>query len=142
MIYSDIPPYDVLQTSTLSFFEIQTMKRFSRFWDLTYNSGNFKDSVKLIWRDGSVFKKFYAFSLWIYSQTDSTWQISLQRLGELLFIYLCDIEKIDPNSVSKTMLDDLMKIQGRVIPNYLKPYANNFIKEQKSTKSSFNKRQR
>lgn len=142
MIYSDIPPYDVLQTSTLSFFEIQTMKRFSRFWDLTYNSGNFKDSVKLIWRDGSVFKNFYAFSLWIYSKTDSTWQISLQRLGELLFIYLCDIEKIDPNSVSKTMLDDLMKIQGRVIPNYLKPYANNFIKEQKPTKSSFNKRQR
>ncbi len=48
MIYSDIPPYDVLQTSQLSFNEIGVMKRFSRFWDLTYNSGNFKESE--IWR--------------------------------------------------------------------------------------------
>ncbi|MDD5400623.1 MAG: DUF4080 domain-containing protein [Sulfurimonas sp.] len=141
MIYSDIPPYDVLQTSQLSFFEIQTMKRFSRFWDLTYNSGNFKESIKLIWQDESVFENFYNFSLWIYTKTDSTWQISLQRLGELLFGYLCEVKKIDAKFVAKNMLEDMMRLEGRVVPNYLMPYADNFKPSNKHGTSGFNKRQ-
>ena len=141
MVYSDIPPYDVLQTSTLSFFDIQIMKRFSRFWDLTYNSGNFKESVKLIWQDESVFENFYAFSLWIYTQTDSTWQISLQRLGELLFKYLCEVKKVDEKDVAKNMLNDMMKLEGRVVPTYLRPYAENLAKNKKYGTSGFNKRQ-
>jgi radical SAM superfamily enzyme YgiQ (UPF0313 family) len=116
MIYSDIPPYDVLQTSKLSFNEIGVMKRFSRFWDLTYNSGNFKESVKLIWQDASVFENFYEFSLWIYTQTDSTWQISLQRLGELLFRYLIEVKNLTPETVAKKMLLDMMKLKGRAVP--------------------------
>lgn len=141
MIYSDIPPYDVLQTSTLSFADIQIMKRFSRFWDLTYNSGNFKRSVMLIWQDGSVFKNFYDFSAWIYSQTDSTWQISLQRLGKLLFTYLCEIKGINSEFVAKNMLQDLMKLKGRATPHYLKKYADNLSIKNKQGTSGFNKRQ-
>lgn len=142
MIYSDIPPYDVLQTSKLSFNEIGVMKRFSRFWDLTYNSGNFKESVKLIWQDGSVFENFYKFSIWIYTQTDSTWQISLQRLGELLFRYLCEIKNISPETVAKKMLADMMKLKGRAVPEYLKEYAAGFSTDNKQGTSGFNKRQR
>jgi len=141
MIYSNIPPYDVLQTSTLSFMDIQIMKRFSRFWDLFYNSGNFKKSIKLLWHNESVYKNFYAFSLWIYAQTDSTWHISLQRLGELLFKYLCEVKKADAKLVAKNMLEDIMKIKGRAIPNYLKPYAKNFTSKSKDGTSGFNKRQ-
>lgn len=141
MIYSDIPPYDVLQTSTLSFADIQTMKRFARFWDLTYNSGNFKKSVRLIWQDGSVFENFYDFSIWVYSRTDSTWQISLQRLGELLFQYLSEIKKIDAPFVAKNMLEDMMKIKGRAVPSYLKKYAQTISIKNKEGTSGFNKRQ-
>lgn len=141
MIYSDIPPYDILQNSQLSFNDIGIMKRFSRFWDLTYNSGNFKKSVKLIWQDESVFENFYDFSLWIYTQTDSTWQISLQRLGELIFTYLHEIKHIDAKLIAEYMLDDLMKLQGRTIPIYLRPYADNFEKNSKHGTSGFNKRQ-
>ena len=141
MVYSDIPPYDVLQTSKLSFEEIGVMKRFSRFWDLTYNSGNFKESVKLIWQDESVFENFYDFGIWMYAQTDATWQISLQRLGELLFTYLCKIKKLSPEFVAKTMLQDMMKLQGRVVPPYLKPYTDDTHAPNKKGTSGFNKRQ-
>lgn len=141
MIYSDIPPYDVLQTSTLSFADIQTMKRFARFWDLTYNSGNFRRSIKLLWQEESVFENFYDFSIWIYSQTDSTWQISLQRLGELLFKYLCEIKKIDEEFVAKNMLEDMMKIKGRAVPGYLKKYAQTITIKNREGSSGFNKRQ-
>jgi len=141
MVYSDIPPYDILKNSQLSFNDIQIMKRFARFWDLTYNSGNFKKSIQLLWQDESVYKHFYAFGLWIYEQTDSTWKISLQRLGELLFTYLTQVQNRDTKSVADAMLDDMMKLKGRAVPNYLKPYAANFKTEAKSGTSGFNKRQ-
>ena len=141
MVYSDIPPYDILKNSNLSFNDIQIMKRFARFWDLTYNSGNFKKSIELLWKDESVYENFYAFGLWIYEQTDSTWKISLQRLGELLFGYLTEVKRLDEQSVADAMLDDMMKLKGRAIPHYLKAFAGDFIANAKSGTSGFNKRQ-
>ncbi len=141
MVYSDIPPYDILKNSELSFLDIQTMKRFARFWDLTYNSGNFKRSIPLLWKDESVYANFYAFSLWIYEQTASTWKISLQRLGELLFTYLTEVKKLQKEAVATPMLEDMMKLKGRAIPSYLKPYAKEFQAKAKLGTSGFNKRQ-
>jgi len=141
MVYSDIPPYDILSNSELSFNDIQVMKRFARFWDLTYNSGNFKKSLPLLWGEESVYENFYAFGLWIYEITDSTWKISLQRLGELLFTYLTEVKKLDAQSVADDMLVDMMKLKGRAIPAYLKPYADSFVSNAKSGTSGFNKRQ-
>ena len=141
MVYSDIPPYDILKNNQLSFKDIQIMKRFARFWDLTYNSGNFKKSLPLLWEDGSVFENFYAFSLWIYAQTDSTWKISLPRLGELLFTYLTQEKGSDAERVALLMLEDMLKLKGRAIPPYLKPYAKNIKIDAKLGTSGFNKRQ-
>ena len=141
MVYSDIPPYDILQNNELSFNDIQIMKRFARFWDLTYNSGNFKQSVQLIWQDESVYENFYKFGMWMYEQTDYTWQISLQRLGELLFMYLTELKNLSPQMVANVMLEDMMKLRGRAIPLYLKPYANDFIPHAKDGAAGFNKRQ-
>jgi len=141
MVYSDIPPYDILSNSELSFNDIQVMKRFARFWDLTYNSGNFKKSLSLLWGEESVYENFYAFGLWMYEQTDSTWKISLQRLGELLFTYLTQVKNLDAQKVSDDMLVDMMKLKGRAIPTYLKPYADAFVSNAKSGTSGFNKRQ-
>jgi hypothetical protein len=117
------------------------MKRFSRFWDLTYNSGNFQRTAPLLWRNGTVFENFYAFTLWMYQQTDSTWKISLQRLGELLFTYLTEVQKADKQAVATEMLEDMMKLKGRAIPTYLRPYAENFNINAKAGTSGFNKRQ-
>jgi radical SAM superfamily enzyme YgiQ (UPF0313 family) len=141
MIYSDKPPYDILQNSHLSFNDIQIMKRFARFWDLTYNSGNFKKSILLLWQNASVYENFYAFSAWIYTQTDSTWKISLERLGELLFTYLTEVKKLQAERVAHSMLEDMMKLKGRAIPKYLKPFSGDFTLSAKEGTSGFNKRQ-
>ncbi|MCF6330601.1 MAG: B12-binding domain-containing radical SAM protein [Sulfurimonas sp.] len=141
MIYSSTPPYDILKNNILSFNDIQIMKRFARFWDLVYNSGNFKNSVKLIWQEDSVYENFYNFSMWAYSQTDSTYKISLQRLGELLFNYLTNVKKLDEKDAALNMLQDMMKLKGRAIPSYLKPYAKDMKIKSKQGRSGFNKRQ-
>ncbi|MDX8387775.1 MAG: DUF4080 domain-containing protein [Ghiorsea sp.] len=123
MVYSDLPPYDILKNNVLSFDDIQKMKRFARFWNLFYNSGNFKQSILLLWQDGDVFKHFYAFSLWIFGQTNSTWKISLERLAELLFRYRNEIQAAENKHTADLLLQDLLKLEGRKIPNFLKPYA-------------------
>jgi len=142
MVYSDKAPYDILKNKNLSFNDIQMMKRFARFWDLTYNSGNFKRSIKLLWQDESAYENFYLFSLWIYKQTASTWKISLQRLGELLFTYLTEVKILDKERVALEMLEDMMKLKGRAVPHYLKPFSHNFSIEKKEGSSGFNKRQK
>ena len=145
MVYSDIPPYDILKNSQLSFEDLQIMKRFARFWDLFYNSGNFKRTVALLWQDESskpkVYKNFYDFGAWIYTQTDSTWKISLQRQGELLFSYLSSVKKLEEELIAQAMLEDMMKLKGRAVPAYLKPYAANYKADAKLGSSGFNKRQ-
>ncbi len=141
MNYSDIPPYDILSNDLLSFKQIQKMKRFARFWDLTYNSGNFKNTITLLWENNTVYDSFYAFSEWIYTQTDSTWKISLDRLSKLLFTYLSEELKIESSTVAGNMIEDLLKIKGRIIPAYLKPYAPKQIQAENKTLQQANKRQ-
>src|SRR5690606_5128515 len=67
MVYAPHPPYEVLRTSALSFQQLQRLRRFSRYWDLVANSGNFVDAVKLLWQPpaASPFWSFLAFSDWL-----------------------------------------------------------------------------
>ncbi|MDD5159509.1 MAG: DUF4080 domain-containing protein [Sulfuricurvum sp.] len=130
MIYSDTPPYDILQNNLLSFVQIQKMKRFARFWDIFYNSGSFNTSVQLLWSEDKVFDGFYAFSEWIYTQTLSTWKIALERQITLLYEYL--ILTHDEEQVQKALMEDLSTRPEKTIPFFLRQ------KTQASPKSADN----
>jgi radical SAM superfamily enzyme YgiQ (UPF0313 family) len=140
MVYSDMPPYDILKNNLLDFEEIQIMKRFARFWDLYYNSGNFKKSLPLLYANESLFENFYAFSLWIFSQTKATYKISLERQTQLLFEYLLEVKKLPHAMIARPLIEDVMLLKGRALPSYLKAYANLQEITQQEGKS-FNKRQ-
>lgn len=140
MVYSDKPPYDILQNDLICFKEMQKMKRFARFWDMVYNSGNFKKSATHLWTEGRVYEGFYAFSEWLYHQTESTWQISLDRLAQLIFRYLCEEMKEEEESVKAMLIEDIMTVRGRKMPSFLRDnYVPNV--EQKETSAKLNKRQ-
>ena len=141
MVYSDVPPYDILQNNLVSFAQMQKMKRFARFWDLTYNSGNFNKSVRLIWKDTDVFSGFYNFSEWLYNETLSTYQISLNRLAELLFKYLNEIKKIDKTETANIIVEDILKISGRKLPKFLREQATVIPETEKKNLDNINKRQ-
>jgi len=141
MVYADKPPYDILKNELLSFADIQQMKRFARFWDLYYNSGNFKQSLKCLWPDGDVFEQFHAFSVWVFGQTQSTWKISLERLAQLLFDYLTGAKGGDETATAALLIGDIMKLEGRKMPNFLKPFAFEKTELKQSSASGHNKRQ-
>ena len=141
MVYSEIPPYDILKTRELSFKDIQNMKRFARFWDIYYNSGNFKHTMELLKQNGAIYENFKNLSLWIYEQTDSTYKISLERQGELLFEFLTCKLQLAKEIVAKAMLEDTLKIKGRSVASYLKPYHTPSKNDINIKNSNFNKRQ-
>ena len=49
MVYSPHPPYEVLQTKLLDFATIHELRRFAKYWDTIANSGNFVETVPLVW---------------------------------------------------------------------------------------------
>ncbi len=120
MVYNPNPPYDILQNNLIPFELMQDMKRFARFWDIVYNSGNFVKTSKLLFKDGKVFENFFDFSKWIYKRSESTFKISLDRVAEYLFEYLS--RDYEEEILVKTILDDVMMIEGKKIPPFLKKY--------------------
>ncbi len=133
MVYNPFPPYDILQNDLIPFQLMQDMKRFARFWDIVYNSGNFMKTSKLLFKDGKVFDGFFAFSKWIYKRSESTHKISLDRVAEYLFEYLS--RDFEEELLVKTILEDVMAIKGRKIPPFLKKfnaYEQDFIQIEQS----------
>ena len=139
MVYNDSPPYDILQNDLISFAKMQEMKRFARFWDIVYNSGNFQKTTALLFEDGKVFENFYDLSKWLYKRSESTYKISLDRMAEFLFEYMSKTH--DEELVANMILQDVMGVGGRKIPPFLKKIIpQNYDFAQKDV-SKANKRQ-
>lgn len=123
MIYNPHPPYEILQTSLLDFATIQKLRRFSRYWDLVGNSGNFEETTPLIWRDqGSPFGSFMRWSEWLYARTGRTDSIALVRLMELLFEFLTTELKVAQEISALTLWRDYQRGGRQDKPAYLKPF--------------------
>ncbi len=120
MVFSEYPPYEVLSTRDVSFTEMQTMKRFARFWDLVGNSGNFIGTIDYILGD-SPFDGFMAFSNWLFIQTGTTYKISLARLVGLVLDYLI-LQGVDGKEIAQVLAEDFRRPGRRKIPKYLHPW--------------------
>ncbi len=83
------PPYDVLFTDTMSFEEVQRLRRMARYWDLVANSGSFRGTLSLLLR-GGAFHSFLTFSDHLFSTARRTHGIELNKLSEYLCDYLCE----------------------------------------------------
>jgi hypothetical protein len=110
MVYNTAPPYDVLQTSTMSFPELQAVRRFARFWDITVNNGRFPLTAPLLWQgQPSVFQAFMEWADWLYKQTHATAGFTPGRLSRLLSRFLTEQRNLDEKTVSEAIEKDLAK---------------------------------
>lgn len=141
MVYSIEPPYEIQSNNLISKDEMIVMKRFARFWDLFYNNGNFKNSVKYLWKNGEVFNSFYDFSNWIYIQLKKTWGIHLNELTELLFIYLAEVKGENKKECAEFIIRDFTAVPNRRIPYFLNQHAPGFSSKYSNKIISKNKRQ-
>ena len=106
MIYADHPPYEVLRTKVMDFGTLQRLRRFSRYWDLIGNSGNFARTAALLWKDSSPFERFLQFSDWLFERDGKTHGISLQALAERLFDFLSQHRDIERAEIADAIWTD------------------------------------
>ncbi|MES0328385.1 MAG: DUF4080 domain-containing protein, partial [Gammaproteobacteria bacterium] len=85
--YNPKAPYNILSTSAIDFYTMQTVNRFARYWDMIGNSGRFKNTLPLILGQ-SAFDNFFQLSDSLYQREGSTWKISQKRLFTLLYSIL------------------------------------------------------
>ena len=135
MIYNPHPPYEVLQTSDLSFDTMQRLRRFARYWDLIANSGNFLETAPLIWSAGegdaaqsagslpSPFWSFLRLSDWLFETAGRKHAIALRDLMGLLFQYLTMLGRLPAQRVAEALWRDYQRGGRSDLPPFLKPYV-------------------
>ena len=131
MVYDELPPYEILRNQHLDFEDLQRMKRFARYWDLVGNSGNFRDTVTLIWSETQdPFHSFLAFSDWLYGTTGNRHGIALTKLVAYVFHYLTEQIKLEPQPVAETLWGDYQRAGRSDQPMCLRPYLASSVNKQ------------
>ena len=77
----------------------------------------------MLWPDGDVFKGFWEFSDWVYTQTKATWKIAQERMAHLLFDYLTSVKNADRDAAGRAMASDFSKAHGKRLPPFLREFA-------------------
>ena len=123
MVYSPHAPYEILQTSLISFEEMQRISRFARFWNLTVNNGQFVHTAPLIWKDqSSPFAAFMRWSNWLYAKTNTTGNLHLIRLAKLLMEFLVTEKGMDEITVGESLVRDYQRGNRPDLPGFLKKH--------------------
>ena len=123
MVYSQNPPYEVLSTRLLSFDQLAVLRRVARFWDLIGNSGNFVDTLALLFADQrSAFVQFLHLTEWLFEKVRRMHGISLLRLMELVFEFATSIRHLDEQLVVQAIWKDYMRAGRRDIPPFLQRF--------------------
>ncbi len=123
MVYSPHPPYEILQTRLIDFPTMQRLRRFSRYWDLIANSGNFVATTPLVWGDQSPFKWFFALSDWMFVKAGKSHAISLHRLMELLLEFLTTERGIAIDEAAAAVWQDYQRGGRSDRPEFLAAYV-------------------
>ena len=123
MVYSPHAPYEVLQTKQIDFATMQRLRRFARYWDLIANSGNFVETLPLLWDGASPFESFFALGDALFARMGKNHGIALHHLAEFLFRHLCAERGHDPPRVAAALWSDYRR-GGRVdVPAFLRDYV-------------------
>lgn len=123
MVYNPHPPYEILENRLIPFTDMQRLRRFARYWDLVGNSGNFRDSLHLIWRhQPSPFAAFMELSDWLFAHVGRTDSIALPRLMALLFEFLQTVRGLAPATIAPVLLADYQRSGRRDCPAFLQPW--------------------
>lgn len=123
MVWSPLPPYELLANRLLEFATVRRLARFARFWDLIGNSGHFQQTRSLIRADGSPFESFLRLSDRLYARFGRHHSIALPRLMEAVFDLLVHEDGQDPQQVAAAMAHDWLRPGRRDLPPFLQPWA-------------------
>jgi hypothetical protein len=123
VVWSDVPPYEVLQTSAIEFADLQRLKRFARFFDVIANSGNWPQTIALLLTAESPFVAFLALSDWLYEAAGATHGIAMHRLARFLFDFIVLHRGISSDLAGQALAADYLRGNRHDWPEFLRPYV-------------------
>jgi radical SAM superfamily enzyme YgiQ (UPF0313 family) len=133
MTYSPHPPYEILSNRLLDFSTVQELRRFAKYWDTIANSGNFLETLPVLWTSTdpsepalSPFDQFRQLATWLYQQEQKTFGIALSRLVELLLIYLTEVLGRPASDVAAKLWRDYQRGGRSDKPHCLRPFIEEF----------------
>ncbi|MCL4198596.1 MAG: DUF4080 domain-containing protein [Phycisphaerales bacterium] len=122
MVYSASPPYEVLQTKLIDLAAMQRLRRFARYWDMIANSGNFIETLPVVWGPGSPFAGFAALSDALHAAEGRAHGISLHRLVEIVWAFLIDQRRLEPAEIAPILWRDYARHGRSDVPPVLRPH--------------------
>jgi radical SAM superfamily enzyme YgiQ (UPF0313 family) len=127
MVYSPHPPYEVLSTRTMDFATLQRLRRFSRYWDMVANSGNFSQTLPLLLGSSldpkpSAFGRFIELADRLHERMGRSHGIALGDLAEFLFGHLTERSGLAPEHVAQHLWQDHIRTGRSDRPAYLRPF--------------------
>ncbi|WII72585.1 radical SAM protein [Bdellovibrio sp. 22V] len=141
MVYSNIPPFQILRTKTMNFETLQKMNRFAKFWDLYANSGNFKKLVTTIREKAmerehkSFFWEFFQFNEFLSKRHAQSFGISQNSLFESALAYLIEDQNWSEEDAKNLVTEDFITATGKKdLPRFLHQVS--FVKKSDVTESA------
>ena len=118
MCYGSLPPYEILQNSTLSFSQIQALNRFAKLWNTVVNSGNFRHCSRVILGD-APFASFNRFTLFFINQNSHVHGVSLKKVQHTVFNFLVHERAHQAQEVAEWLLEDIVAAGRHELPHFL-----------------------
>ena len=123
MVYSPLPPYEILQNRLIDFATMQRLRHFARYWDLVGNSGRFALALPEFWSDGaSPFGEFMRFSDWLFAREGRHHEISLSHLIERVFVWLTQERGRPAETVAAALCRDAVRSGQAELPAMVKEH--------------------
>lgn len=118
MVYADAPPYEILQNRSISFSDMQRVKRAARLWDLVANRGHLGHALSVFERRGDPFCELMSFADWLHARIGPFVGIALTRLCRLFIDYFSGPAGLDVEHVGR-MVATSFAARGRKPPGFL-----------------------
>ncbi len=129
LLFSEMPPYSILSTNSLTFVEVQELKRFAKFWELIANRGQLPrtlNTMRLIAAaraNPSFFVLFRELCQWLGRRHPKLHSIGLPTLIESIWLFFKDDGEQASDSIGHALAQDYSAEGKRYLPPFLRPYA-------------------
>lgn len=109
--FSSKPPYEVLCSDHLSFFEVQHARRMAHLWDRLVNHGHFPSTLQEgLWKDcPSKSRAFAALTHWVHAHYERVHGWPLAKLALYFGQYLHNACQLPADQVAQLLQADLAR---------------------------------
>jgi radical SAM superfamily enzyme YgiQ (UPF0313 family) len=120
LVYSPLPPFEILRTNALTFDEVNALRRFARTWDAFGNSGHFVLTMRRLLDEArSAFQVILRLADWLHTRDVGSSGVALTRKFRLLFGFLTEVLGWDRTLAAESLFDDYRRSGKTDRPTWL-----------------------